>query len=281
MRTAIPPIPWVAFALVAISIAKGQPAPDPPGSPPYTEIFYRSGPLRIEAYLYKPAGDGPFPLVLYNHGSRDGQDRVEQPVPFIGRLFTRAGYAVLVPERRGYGKSDGRSLREEIGFDTSGKLLDRLRAETLDVMAALEYARTEPAVDTSRVGIMGWSFGGIISVFAARHSDKFFAVVDQAGGALTWQKSQALQSALRDAGRDAKAPLLCMDAENDATTDAVKEVCRAARERGTSAELRIYPPFTPSQNPSHVAPGHLLFTGQGVTKWGQDVVTFFETHRPR
>ena len=43
--------------------------------PPYTELFYLSGPLRIQAYLYRPQGDGPFPLVIYNHGSRADRER--------------------------------------------------------------------------------------------------------------------------------------------------------------------------------------------------------------
>jgi dienelactone hydrolase len=250
-------------------------------SPPFTEVFYNNGALRLQAYLYTPSGPGPFPLVIYNHGSRDGQERVEQPVPFIGRVLTRAGYAVLVAERRGYGKSEGRVFRDEVGADTGQKFINRLRAETTDVTAALEYLKAAPSVDLSRVAIMGWSLGGITSVFAASHSDAFFAVVDQAGGALTWQRSQMLQSALRDAGRDVRVPILCMDAENDATTTAVKSVCDAARARGSLAELKIYPPFKPTQNPYNVAPGHLLFSGQGVATWANDVVTFFDAHRPR
>jgi dienelactone hydrolase len=251
----------------------------PAQGPPYDTIFYKSGSLRIEAYLYKPAGPGPFPLIVYNHGSRQGQDRVEQPMPFIGRLLTQAGYAVLVPERRGYGKSDGIMFREEVGADVAGKFLTRLHAETNDVMAALEFLKTDPAVDLSHVGIMGWSLGGIISVFAAGQRGTFFAIVNQAGGALTWDRSPALQSALRDAGRAVQAPILCMDAENDATTVAVKSVCDAARSRGTPAELKIYPPFTPTQNLNNVAPGHLIFTGQGVSIWGGDAVAFFDSHR--
>ena len=268
----------LALALIAIRPAQTPPA-TPQGSPPYSVIFYKSGALRIEAYLYKPAGSGPFPLIVYNHGSREGQERVEQPVLFIGRLLTLAGYAVLVPERRGYGKSDGMTLREEVGADTGAKFLNRLHAETNDVMAALDYVKSEPSIDTSRTGIMGWSLGGIISVFAAKKSGTFFAVVDQAGGALTWKRSPALQSALHDGGRDVQAPILCMDAENDATTDAVKNVCDAARSHGTAAELKIYPPFMPTQNPQNVAPGHLIFTGQGISIWGSDVVAFFDSHR--
>lgn len=281
MRAAVGLIPLITSTLSAIALAQAPQAPAASANPPYTTIFYQSGRLRIEAYLYKPSGEGPFPLILYNHGSRDGQDRVEQPVPFIGRVLTNAGYAVLVPERRGYGKSDGTILREEIGADMSGRLLNRLREETADAVAALEYVKkAEPAVDASRVGIMGWTFGGIISMFAARGNETFFAVVDQAGGALTWRRSQALQAALRDAARDTKVPIFCMDAENDATTEAVKTVCETAGAHGISAQLKIYPPFTPTQNPNNVAPGHLLFTGQGVLTWGRDVVTFFNAHLP-
>ena len=274
-------VTMLALALRASPFAQSPNAPARAGNANYTQVFYKSGGLRIEAYVYKPAGEGPFPLILYNHGSRDGQDRVEQPVAFIGRLFTSAGYAVVVPERRGYGKSEGPILRDEIGADTNGKMLDRLRRESTDVLAALEFAKTDPTIDTSRVGIIGWSFGGIVSLLAAGQTHAFFAIIDQAGGALTWHRSPSLQSVLRDAARNLRMPILCMDAENDATTEAVRSVCEAARSRGNPAELKIYPPFKPSQNPGRVAPGHLLFTGEGVSNWGQDVVTFFDAYRRR
>ena len=77
----------------------------------YSEVFYTSGNLRIQAYLYKPDGDGPFPVVIYNHGSRDGRERASVPFQYVGKILTNAGYAVLVPERRGYGKSDGSQYR--------------------------------------------------------------------------------------------------------------------------------------------------------------------------
>src|SRR5262249_19550502 len=83
----------------------------------YTEVFYPSGNLRIHAFLYKPKGDGPFPVVIYNHGSRSGRPRRPEPNEYIGSLLTRAGYAVLIPERRGYGDSDGPTLAEAIGND--------------------------------------------------------------------------------------------------------------------------------------------------------------------
>src|SRR5882757_7441788 len=71
--------------------------------PGYATIYYKSGRLNIEAYLYKPAkGEGPFPLVIYNHGSRSGHERDEVPFRYVANVLVAQGWAVLVPERRGY-----------------------------------------------------------------------------------------------------------------------------------------------------------------------------------
>jgi hypothetical protein len=76
----------------------------------YTEVFYPSGSLRIHAFLYKPNGAGPFPVVMYNHGARSGRPRRPEPNEYIGSLLTRAGYLGLIPERRGFGGSEGPTL---------------------------------------------------------------------------------------------------------------------------------------------------------------------------
>ena len=85
----------------------------------YRELFYPSGSLRIAAYLYQPTGPGRFPVIIYNHGSREGLERQAVPWVRIAALYVDAGYAVLVPERRGYGRSDGPTWTDEVGRDTT------------------------------------------------------------------------------------------------------------------------------------------------------------------
>lgn len=73
----------------------------------YEEMFYASGKLRIQAYVYKPEGVGPFPVVIYNHGSRPGAERMQRPFAYIGSMLAHssgqnlqgrgAGYIVVVP----------------------------------------------------------------------------------------------------------------------------------------------------------------------------------------
>jgi dienelactone hydrolase len=183
-------------------------------------------------------------------------------------------YVVMVPERRGYGRSDGLTFSEDIGEDRGSRYVSRLQEEADDVIAAAEFAETLPYVDGTRIGVMGWSFGGIVSVFAASRGSAFRVVVDQAGGALSWDQSPALQRALPDAARQIRVPLLGMVAENDRTTQSVKTVVEEVEKHGGTAKLIVYPRFNPRKSPGQIAPGHLVFTMEGTRIWEADLQGF-------
>src|SRR5215469_1576713 len=122
--------------LLAGSAAPAQTSPEQPA---YETVFYASGKLKIEAYVFKPEGAGPFPVVIYNHGSRAGHEREERPFVYVGEMLTQSGYVVIVPERRGYGKSDGPTFGEAIGEDRGPQFVARVREETDDVLAVVEF----------------------------------------------------------------------------------------------------------------------------------------------
>src|SRR5262249_14788384 len=142
-----------------IDISPGTAATDSRRAPAadYSTIFYDNGGLKLEAYFYKPDGDGPFPLVIYNHGSRAGRQRQEVPFRYVADVLQARGYAVLVPERRGYGKSDGQTFGEEVGSDVSTKMMHRFREEASDVLASLNHVKQFHSIDRSRIALMGWS----------------------------------------------------------------------------------------------------------------------------
>jgi len=65
------------------------------------EVTFPSGKLVLHGFLYRPQGNGPFPAILYNHGSE------EKPgtKPALGEFFSSRGYVFFVPHRRGHGRS--------------------------------------------------------------------------------------------------------------------------------------------------------------------------------
>ena len=239
----------------------------------YETTFYPSGKFKIEAYVYKPEGTGPFPVVIYNHGSRAGHEREERPFVYVGEMLRHSGYVVIVPERRGYGESDGATFGDAIGQDRGPRFVARVEEETDDVLAVVEFVKTLPYADTKRVAVMGWSIGGIVSVFAASRSSAFRMAVDQAGGALTWDQSPAMRQALKEAAGKIRIPLLGMVAKNDRTTESVKAVVHEMEARGATAKLIVYPAFMP-QDAGGIPPGHMIFGKEGWKIWEEDLHEF-------
>lgn len=239
----------------------------------YSEVFYPSDGLSLQAYLYQPYGHGPFPVIIYNHGSRAGSERRSMPQAHIGKLLTQAGYMVFVSERRGYGRSDGPTVAEEVENDKE-RLVARLQKDTDDVLAAVEHLRTVPLADTKRIGIMGWSYGGIISMFAISRSTAFAVAVNQAGGALTWNGNAHVRSALIAAAEKATTPTLFQVAQNDRTTASITTVAEIFKKRGVSHRAVIYDPFKPQRGDPGTPPGHRVFSAEGMPVWENDVLEF-------
>jgi len=265
----------VACLTFGPTLAAAQPAQPP--SPPYETLFYSHDGLRLESYFFKPDGAGPFPLIVYNHGSAPaGEEPREWPVQYIARIFVPAGYALLVPERRGYGKSEGLPFSKDIGTDRGARFVHRHEQEAGDINAAVDYLLTLPAataIDRTRVVIMGWSFGGIVTTLAASRDSRYAAVILQAPGALNWDRSEDMRKALLAAASKIRVPTWCGAAENDATTENAKQLCAAVSRSGAKTVLKIYPPFI-SPSGAGNAPGHAVFAPAGVDVWKQDVLTF-------
>jgi dienelactone hydrolase len=150
-------------------------------------------PIRLEVVLFRPRGDGPFPLLVFNHGSTGTGT---EPAVFsetrwsfaVADFFNERGWMVAFPQRRGRGKSDG--LYDE-GFESdrargyscdSGKVLaGATRAlEDIEVAAAALQRRPDVAGPLLMGGV---SRGGVLSVaYAGNHRGQVAGVVNFVGG---------------------------------------------------------------------------------------------------
>ena len=130
-------------------------------------------PRKIPAWLYKPEGPGPHPVVISIHGGPEGQAR-----PGFSSTYQlwleKLGVAVLVPNVRGsagYGKT-------YVSLDNGFNREDSVR----DIGALLDWIETEPDLDQDRVAVFGGSYGGYMVLASAVHfSDRLRAAVDIVG----------------------------------------------------------------------------------------------------
>ena len=128
---------------------------------------------QIPAWLYKPAGDGPFPVVNSIHGGPEGQSR-----PYFSSTYQlwleKLGVAVLLPNVRGstgYGKT-------YVTLDNGFRREDSVK----DIGALLDWIETRPDLDQDRVAVFGGSYGGYMVLASAVHfSDRLRAAVDIVG----------------------------------------------------------------------------------------------------
>jgi dienelactone hydrolase len=70
----------------------------------FEEVSFSNGDAQLKGVLYKPEGPGPFPVLLFNHGSAPGMLN-RQAFDNLGPLFVRHGWAFFAPYRRGQGLS--------------------------------------------------------------------------------------------------------------------------------------------------------------------------------
>ena len=125
----------------------------------YTKVSYRSsvGDLDIPAYLFQPLqkrGPKGHAALVWVHGGVHGNWDIRM-WPFVREAVER-GYVVICPEYRG---STGYGEKHHNEIDYGGYEVD-------DVMSAVGYLKTLPHVDEERLGIMGWSHGGYITLFS-------------------------------------------------------------------------------------------------------------------
>lgn len=71
-------------------------------------VIFKSDTLTLVGFLFKPDGLGPFPALIWNHGSEQSPGTARQ-FDAVVAIFVPAGYVVFAPMRRGHGDSRGRT----------------------------------------------------------------------------------------------------------------------------------------------------------------------------
>ena len=144
--------------------------------PEYVQFKSKDG-TTVHGYLYKPLDYIPgkkYPTILRPHGGP-----VEAyPAEFLhlAQLYAANGYAVLLPNPRGstgYGENFAKAIYADWG-----------NKDYQDDMAMVDYAVAQGIADPDKLGVGGWSYGGISTDFIIGQTTRFKAAISGAGEAL-------------------------------------------------------------------------------------------------
>jgi dipeptidyl aminopeptidase/acylaminoacyl peptidase len=130
-------------------------------------------PREVPAWVYKPAGPGPHPVLISIHGGPESQ---AQPIfsANVQQWAAEVGYAVIQPNVRGssgYGKT-------YLALDNGMKREDSVR----DIGALLDWIATQADLDAKRVVVIGGSYGGYMTLASMTHyNDRLRGAVDIVG----------------------------------------------------------------------------------------------------
>jgi dipeptidyl aminopeptidase/acylaminoacyl peptidase len=119
-----------------------------------------------------------YPLILWIHGGPDMQD--DHGLPFNlyplqveRQMFAAQGYVVLAVNYRG-GSGRGAAYTKSIAADWGNK-------EVQDVLAAVDYAISSGVADPNKLGVGGWSYGGMMTDFTIASDARFKVAMAGAG----------------------------------------------------------------------------------------------------
>jgi len=130
--------------------------------------------VEMVTLVYKPAGPGPFPVVIYSHG-RSGSPavraRLRLPISQVQiDYWLEKNFAVVAPIRVGYGKTHGPDVEahgSSSGHNSQPDYTRTAGAASTAILATLAWVRTQPWVDGHRMILEGQSVGGLGTVTAA------------------------------------------------------------------------------------------------------------------
>jgi dipeptidyl aminopeptidase/acylaminoacyl peptidase len=215
----------------------------------------------VNGIVRKPAGfvaGRKYPTLLIIHGGPNGQD--EDSFDFLREWFAANGYAVLAVNYRG-SSGRGSAYQKAIFADWGDK-------EVIDLLAAVDWAVASGFADPDRLGIGGWSYGGILTDYTIASDTRFKAAMSGASTGFTvalygvdqyilqydyeigppynpksWETYQRIAYPFLHADR-IKTPTLFMSGDKDfnVPTVGVEEMYQALKSvNAVDTELIIYP----------------------------------------
>lgn len=211
----------------------------------------------MRASVFRPRGEGPFPLAVISHGSNQvAEERADYKTPrfeSVAGWLVRHGYAVVAPQRPGHGETGG-TYREAINSCRFPTYREAAFGSASSIEATVLFMLAYPFVRKEAVLLLGHSTGAMASLaLAAERPRMARAVVVFAGGdggradGLPNRNCapDRLVALVGELGAAIRVPTLWLYAENDSFfgPDLSRRMAEAFRSAGGRAEYHLFPPI--------------------------------------
>ncbi len=232
----------------------------------------------VSSILHLPDSNAKnLPLILFIHGGPVAQD--DYSFDMTSRIYAAAGYAVATVNYRG---SSGRGVAY-----TNAIYADWGNKEVKDIIGAADYLIKEGIADPNRLGIAGWSYGGILSNYTIATDKRFKAAVSGAGSSLmmsVYGSDQYVKQYEEEIGKpwenpkkwealsypfykvkEIKTPTLFMASQADFNVPVIgaEQMYQAFKSEGIPTELIIYP----NQNHGIRVPSYIVHRHNAHINW--------------
>jgi len=238
------------------------------------DVTLKAGQYSLHGCVWLPDTPGPYPVIIYNHGS----DKNPPPCgpPDIARFYVQHGYAFFAFQRHGHGASPGDyilDLQRKVvvlnALNRSSTMREVIALHEMynkDVEGGVVWVKQQKWANLKRIAMVGVSYGGIQTLLAAEKGLGIRAFIAFAPAAQSWNAT--LGDRLIKAVKQSHSPVFIIQAKNDYGL----EPCQLfAQQLKPPSRTRIYPPF--GQNPQQA---HYWFgtRAAGAAIWGPDVLAF-------
>lgn len=211
------------------------------------------------AILFRPDGKGPFRLALIAHDSpatRQARALMPQPdYPGLAAALVARGFAVIVPQRLGHGKTGGPFLEDPENCDAAEYAM-AAQATGEAIVTAMTFMRAQTFIRKDSSVIVGHGAGGWGALHLADQSPKnISAIIVFAPGRdarkekdkreITACANDKFLDVVKESGEDAKVPVTWIVAENDLLfpPEFSKTLSDAFINAGGKVDFRVLPPF--------------------------------------
>jgi dienelactone hydrolase len=204
--------------------------------PAVHEVEIPSGKATLHAQLFKPDGDGPFPVVIALHacgGLGGHSEAVQRRYRDWAEQLLKEGKAVLLPDSYG-----SRELSPQCRVKDRHVLARRERVA--DITAARQWLIEQPWAAHDRISLLGWANGASALLWAVRPQLSSRNTEPDFRSAIAFYPDCRISSGL---GWSARVPtLVLIGAKDDVSSPpACRQMIEGARGRSALVRIVVYP----------------------------------------